>query len=228
MTYRISELVGINLIDSDTLENLGAITDIIWDKPGKKCAFVTDNGAYNVEKIVSTDGDTMNVLAPTKTDVGETLVGKFAYETSGRFLCKVGDVEVGKTLKLTKIYLENEEVYTRGRVYAVKDVMLIRAPTPPRPKRVKPKVEQIETKIATETEQQVTVVTTAIRRPVNAPWRQNRKYGDFSFLIGKMTDKTITNFQGEVMVKLGERVTHDILRQAKISGKLIELCLHTK
>ncbi|MCM1289484.1 MAG: hypothetical protein NC132_02385 [Corallococcus sp.] len=53
-----------------------------------------------------------------------------------------------------------------------------------------------------------------------------RKYGDFSFLIGKSVDKTVVNFQGEVMIKQHETITRDVLRQAKISGKLLELYLH--
>lgn len=53
-----------------------------------------------------------------------------------------------------------------------------------------------------------------------------RRYGDFSFLIGKSVDKTVVNFQGEVMIRQHETITRDILRQAKISGKLLELYLH--
>ena len=220
--YKFSELVGTNLIDANTQQELGAITNIVWDKPSGKCALVTDNGAYSAEKIISADGTTVTVIAASKTDVGETLTGKFAFETSGSYLCKVSDVEFGNTLKLSKVHLEDNTVYNRGRILAVKDVLLIRAPTPPRPKKTVAKTT--DTEVAVE---QPVVTATTIRTP-NTPWHKNRKYGDFSFLIGKVTDKTITNFQGEVMVKLGERVTHTILRQAKISGKLIELCLHTK
>ncbi len=53
-----------------------------------------------------------------------------------------------------------------------------------------------------------------------------RAYGDFNFLIGKTVDKTVVNFQGEVMIRQHETVTKDILRQAKVSGKLLELYLH--
>lgn len=59
--------------------------------------------------------------------------------------------------------------------------------------------------------------------------RQIRKrYGNFNFLLGKVVDKTIVNFQGEVMIKKNESVTKEVLRQAKISGKLIELYLHVE
>ena len=225
--YKISELVGIKLIDTNTEQDLGAIQDVIWDKPSRTCALVTDGGTFTAEKIVSSDGDVLNVIGAVETDVGETLIEKVAYETTGRTLGKVEDVEFGKTLKLAKVYLDDQSEYRRGRLVAVKDVLIIRAPTPPRPKKVKPIEAPAVANTTAATEQNVVVANFA-KQITNAPWNQNRKYGDFSFLIGKMTDKTITNFQGEVMVKHGERVTHDILRQAKISGKLIELCLHTK
>lgn len=55
-----------------------------------------------------------------------------------------------------------------------------------------------------------------------------KSYGDFSFLLGRKVDKTIVNFQGEVMIKATRKITKSVLKQAKISGKLIELCLHCK
>ena len=226
--YKFSEIVGINLIDTDKSEELGAIKDVIWDKLSGKCAFLTDNGAYTAEKIVFTDGETMNIVAATQTDVGETLVEKVAYETTGKCLGKVADLELGKTMKLFKVYLEDETDYRRGRICGVKDVLILRAPTPPRPKKEKVKTTVAPTAAEDATASEQPIFVTDFTKRASGPWKQNRKYGDFSFLIGKVTDKTITNFQGEVMVKLGERVTADILRQAKISGKLIELCLHTK
>ena len=105
--YKLSELVGIRLIDTNN-EDLGEIKDVIWDKPSGKCAFVTDDGAYTADKIVGTDGTTMDVVAATKTDVGETLVDKVAYENTGKYLGKVADVELGNTMKLFKVYLEGD------------------------------------------------------------------------------------------------------------------------
>lgn len=64
------------------------------------------------------------------------------------------------------------------------------------------------------------------RRVTAREKNMRRKYGDFSFLIGKSVDKTMFNFQGEVMIKQHEIITTEVLRQAKIAGKLLELYLH--
>lgn len=215
--YKISELVGKNLIDVNSAQDFGQISDFVYDKAAGIGAFATDTGKYGAEKIFSVK-DAVSVIAAKSLDAGETFVGKVAYDTTGKYLGKIYEVEFGNTLKPSKITLLDGAEYGRGKIYAVKDVALIRAKTPASKKR-KATTPANPTQTLTDQPRKLTVKT---------HWLQNRKYGDFSFLIGKITDKNITNFQGEVMVKSGEKVTQEILRQAKISGKLIELCLHTK
>ena len=220
--FNINELVGKRLTDVKKNSDLGEIVDISWDKPSGRCVIETDEGAYTCEKVIRAN-DTVNVDASESAKKGEKLIDKLVYDTTGKLLGKVVNAEFGKTLKLAKIHLEDGSTYTKGKVYAVKDVLLIRVPLPGKVKKSPPKVSKVAVATLATPDNQ-----TSVKKSVGARWQQNRKYGDFSFLIGKVADKNITNFQGEVMIKNGERVTHDILRQAKISGKLIELCLHTK
>ena len=218
---KISELVDKNLLDVNSARDFGKIVDVSWDKQSGTCAFATVEGVFVAEKVFSVK-DAVSVVDAIAADEGERLVDKLAYDTTGKLLGKIVDVEFGNTLKLSKIYLNDDTAYNRGKIYAVKDVMLIRAKTPVRAKKYTAKLTAAES-AATDTDDR-----TSVKKSTTASWLQNRKYGDFSFLIGKVADKSITNFQGEVMIKYGERVTHDTLRQAKVSGKLIELCLHTK
>lgn len=223
--YKISEIVGKNLIDVNSTRELGKIVDVGWRKLSKTCAIRTENGVYSAENMtVKTDA---RIVDAQDTEMGETLVNKPVYDVTGEFLGKVVDAEFGKSLKLAKIYLENGTCYGRGKIYAVKDVILLRATVPASPKKAIPTDTPTNTQKVAEAEGPAES-NTSTNRSTAAPWRQNRKYGDFSFLVGKVVDKNITNFQGEVMIKYGEKVTHDVLRQAKVSGKLIELCLHTK
>ena len=217
--YKISELVGKNLLDVNSAQDFGQISDFVYDKATGLGALETDTGRYSAEKVFSVM-DAVSVIDANKMEGGEKLVGKIAYDTTGKYLGKIYEVEFGNTLKPSKITLIDGTEYSRGKIYAVKDVALIRARTPISKK-------QVNTPTAAAP-QDNTAKPKLKQKAVYSRWMQNRKYGDFSFLIGKITDKTITNFQGEVMVKNGEKVTQDVLRQAKISGKLIELCLHTK
>ena len=70
-----------------------------------------------------------------------------------------------------------------------------------------------------------TQVATAEQSQTIAP---RRKSGDFSFLVGKIVDKNLFNFLGELMIKEGEVVTREVYLRAMYFGKLTELCLHTK
>ena len=212
--YKITELVGKKLIDVNTARDLGHIRGIAWSKISGNCAIVTDEGLWTAEKIFSVK-DAVSVVNPTGGEnYTELAQDKTAYDTTGKHLGKLAEVEIGNTLKIGSVHLDDGTVFTRGKLYALGDVLLIRARTPLKPHSKPSKGKNGQTAKGKK-------LTTAL-------WLQNRRYGDFSFLIGKTVDKTITNFQGELMIKQGERVTNTILRQAKVSGKLIELCLHTK
>ena len=207
---KITELMGKKLIDVDTARDLGQIRGVAWSKAEGNCAIVTDGGRFKADSIFAVKDAVSVVKAEETTDYADLEVGKNAYDTTGKYLGTLTEVEIGNTLKIGTIRLSDGKAFSRGKLYALGDVLLIRAKTPSNKASKK-----VETKKRTA-------------KKVFAPWLQNRRYGDFSFLIGKTVDKTITNFQGELMIKQGERVTNTILRQAKVSGKLIELCLHTK
>ena len=210
--YKISDLIGKKLLDVNSAQDFGTVTGYVFDKTSGVGALVTDTDTVNAEKIFSVV-DAVSMVNATKFSDGETYLDKLAYDTTGKYLGEICDVAFSSALKLQTITLDDGEQYGRGKIYAAKDVVLIRAKTPvTKGKSAKPK----------------RVVAPPPKLTSHKNWQQNRKYGDFSFLIGKVTDKTITNFQNEVMIKQGERVNQDTLRQAKISGKLIELCLHAK
>ena len=211
--YKISELVDKNLLDVNTACDLGRVADVAWNAQSGKCALVTVRGVYDADRVFSVK-DAVSVVGATDTADQERLIDKLAYDTTGKLLGRVVDVEFGNSLKLAKIHLHDGTAYNKGKIYAVKDVMLVRARTPGKDKSTvkAPSTNEVSAP---------TVQKTASKFPM-------RKYGDFSFLVGKFADKNITNFQGELMIKNGEKVTPELLRQAKVSGKLIELCLHTK
>lgn len=218
--YKITEICGKKLIDIDTARDLGEIRGVAWSKQASSLALVTDEGQFSATKIFSVK-DAVSVVEPQAVESYTALeIDKLAYDTTGKHLGKLADVEFGNTLKLARGTLDDQTPFSRGKIYAVGDVLLIRARTPATASTKKaPAKAQGEQKAA---------VAAKSKKYTAAQWLQQRRYGDFSFLIGKIVDKTITNFQGELMIKQGERVTNTILRQAKVSGKLIELCLHTK
>ena len=219
--YKITELTGKKLIDVNTARDLGAISGIAFSKEKGICAIVTDEGRWTAEKIFSVK-DAVSVVDPTLAESHVELeLGKTAYDTTGKYLGSLSEIEFGNTLKISYAHLDDGTIVSRGKLYAVGDVLLIRARTP----ATKLAANKV---VKAQDEQTEQAEPTKSKKFTTAHWLQNRRYGDFSFLIGKTVDKNITNFQGELMIKQGGKVSKTILRQAKVSGKLIELCLHTK
>lgn len=218
----LTKLLNIRVYDEQN-NQLGFLRDVAFDKTSGKCNLLLNSGAYSADKwslrqymLILTN------CAPLDGYIGETLIDKSAYTAYGKRIGTVTDVKFNRGMKLDKIICDNEQMFTRGRLQGVGDVIIVK---PPKQKRDKPAPKKPREK--TET---VKMIVTEIqdKRPAAKANYPRRRYGDFNFLLGKIADKNITNFYGEVMIRAGDKVTSETLRQAKISGKLVELCLHTK
>ena len=199
---------------------IGKLRDMLLLKSDGKGVAVTDNGAYIADGILTGKGK-ISLVNAVKTENGAQLVDRPLYDLSGRYLGTIYDVIFGKTLKIGKITCDNGEEYGRGRICATGDIVIVK--NPPQKEKRKQVISKQANSPATEP-----MRIQSVNIAKNATYPVRRRYGDFNFLLGKAVDKNITNFYGEVMIRAGDKVTHDVLRQAKISGKLIELCLHAK
>lgn len=218
----LKQLLNCALYDENQT-NLGQINNVMFDKSSGKCLLATDRGVYCASKFRCNDkGVVASNLQLTEKNC-PSLLDKEIYNLSGKRLGTVADAIIGKTANVIKLISDNGIPYTRGRIAAIKDIILIKKQKPAQKKETR-KREQAQAR-AKEQPHVKPVEITANDRSVRSV---RRRYGDFSFLIGKTADKNIINFFGEVMIRRGETVTADVLRQAKISGKLIELCLHVK
>lgn len=205
-------------------ESLGIIKKIAIDKESKKCVLITDAGEYLADKTAV--DDVVTVCGERKvTLLGAPLsIGKAVYDTSAKYLGDLADCQLTQTLKLVSLTLDNGQKYVRSKLYATGDIIIVKPEVPLKPRKTQNKKKPF----SREREKLLPTYKTTQASGHLRDRHPQKKYGDFSFLIGKKVDKNITNFQGEIMLKYGEIITADILRQAKISGKLIELCLHVQ
>lgn len=177
----------------------------------------------------------------TEKELAAHIADKPAYNANGEEIGKVTDVTQSRKGKITSVTLDDGKSYLRGKIYALGDAVIVKVD---RPKKEKPRktdgtAKGTAAEIAEiDTENTPTEVAPTIIPEQNAPAETvvkskfapypARKYGNFSFLIGKTVDKNIVNFQGETMLHKNDVITSNVLAQAKVSGKLIELCLHSK
>lgn len=185
----------------------GAIDSVCWQK-GQPCLLKIDGKTWRADRIKAKNNKVFANLV--EDNFLPTLeIGKSVYDTDGKLLGLLQDAEITSTLKLKNIILANVKVVALSKIVANNDIITVRTDKPKKPKQPKQT-------IATEP---VDVL------PIVAP---KRKSGDFSFLVGKVVDKNIFNFLGELMIREGNVVTREVYLKARAFGKLTELCLHTK
>ena len=204
------------------------------------------------DNICVTDDDTATLQQDDSTALhpfGEISVGQRVYDVNGKFLGELENAEFTSKLVLKKLWVQDTE-FKRGQIFSVGDAVIIRAKTPKQilaqqARELRKMESEADSKAEKHAESGQTVglhnnapTVSAAAQLVAMPEgafnkraaaaQIRRRYGNFNFLLGKTADKTIVNFQGEVMIKKSEKVTKEVLRQAKISGKLIELYLHVE
>lgn len=213
----LKKLTNCNLQDENGTI-LGQPQEILFDKSSGKCLFAVNSSVYAADSI--TDYTETIITSKLHADIGAYpfIVGKTAYDASGKRLGTVTDAIIGKTAVINKLILDNGQLYGRGRISAVGEIVIIKIVKSPQQK-VKRQKKQVN--ISADVQ-----ISASENETADKAITIRRRCGDFSFLLGKTADKNITNFFGEIMIRHGDKVTVDILRQAKLSGKLIELCLH--
>lgn len=172
------------------------------------------------------NGETENFAFSPENDVWKKQQGdgvplvlfQEVFDTNGKRLGRLENVFFAKNGTLRSLVV-NGISFPKGKIACVGDVVLLKEKSPYKTMRRKAPA-------ATVTPPQISSANTTAATTERNGIR--RRYGDFSFLVGRRVDKTIVNFQGEVMIKTAEIVTAEILRQAKISGKLIEIYLHAE
>ena len=245
----LTRLLNKTVVNDNNAE-LGVVQGVALDKTSGKCMLCLDTGIYITDSVTAKKNTLIASNAQISQLDGEQLVCKDVYTADGKRVGTVIDVYFNTAMTLNKVLCNNGQMFTRRQLQGVGDVIIARLPKPSAQQKAKTdkkhnKTTSIGTKpVDTATADTATadatflnatpietMQTVVVKQDVKNQAEQKypkRRYGDFSFLIGKTADKNITNFYGEVMIRVGDKVTVAILRQAKLAGKLIELCLHSK
>ena len=251
----LADLTNKEVFENDT--PCGNNPTACYDNVSRKFALEMDGQRFWVDKIaIGEKIDIVNATKIPQREnecvaFGKIDVGQRVYDVNGKFLGELENAEFTSKLLLKKLWVTDAE-FKRNQILSVGDAIIIRAKTPRqlwlqqhktqstegKPKKTAPTATQntqtLQDNTATTPIQSTPLPSTTIpseatpATPLQPSRQIPKRYGNFNFLLGKTVDKTIVNFQGEVMIKKAEKVSKDVLRQAKISGKLIELCLHVE
>ncbi len=210
-----NKILGATLVNTIG-QIVGVVDGICWQK-GHKCVlkcgeeyFCADALSTKKKRIVGKNLQKTTALATLDSH-------KQVFDTVGKLLGKLTATIITRTLKLKSITIDNGKEYTLANMVANGDILLVKNNT-----HGKKKTTNKKTKTTALTTQNCMVNTEFVAI------MPKRKYGNFSFLLGKRVDKNIQNFLGEIIVHKGEIITQKIYLTAKRFGKLTELCLHAE
>lgn len=248
----LNELLQKDVVFDDQI--VGKLDGIYWQK-GQLCLLLVQDKTFGLDKIKVKDALIATNLHQVDAPTPMLHLDKKVYDTYGKLLGQIADAELGSTLKLKSLLLSNGTKIALSQIVANNDIVTVRANKPK--KKVAPKTALLTMDKNTQQNNvaQVNLSTTEVDKlgnystdkqtevasslPVvtaDADGENNfginiapkRKSGDFSFLVGKVVDKNIFNYLGELMIREGDVVTRNVYIKARMFGKLTELCLHTK
>ena len=198
------------VVTLDEGKNCGIITNVIFDEKltEAKGFTVFDREAMKyltlgTDKIKKCGSDA--IIIQSENDLTENIddVAKKhydVYDTRGKHLGLVYETEFDKNYKVKRIMCRGGNI-TPKRITAIsKDTILVK-PLP----NIQKSGENAE---PPPDRQRVTSIRTGV------------------FLIGRKCDKTVLDKNNEVIVRKDTAITAEVLKKARINGKLLELSLH--
>lgn len=207
------------LIGKELETDCGKVTAValLWNNCDKTCLLQAQTAEGETENFAFSPEN--NIWKKQQGGGVPLVLFQEVFDTNGKRLGRLENVFFAKNGTLRSLVV-NGISFPKGKISCVGDVILLKEKSPY-------KTAKRKTQSATTAPPKT---SSAIATPAQIIEHNGmrRRYGDFGFLVGRRVDKTIVNFQGEVMIKTAEIVTAEILRQAKISGKLLELYLHTE
>lgn len=194
-------------------KNCGIITNVMFDDKLQKATglllFDRLDGSYHcvaMEKAQKTQGDAVMIddaddVAPFDGEVVNP-VNFDVFDANGAHLGVISEVVFSKDLQVRYLLCRDRKI-TPDKVLARSNgTMVIKAAPKLRPR---PKMQPQPT-------------------PQKPPARPN--IGAGSFMLGRRCDKTLLNRFNEVIIRQNGVITADVIRQAKLNGKLLELSMH--
>lgn len=179
----LTKLLGKTIIDNDNLQ-LGTLTELRLDKPEWKCAVATASGIFSSDNL-KIDGEYIQVSNTDNNSYNILLnLGKTVYDVNGNLLGNITDIELNKSMRLVNVVVSNGEKYSRGKIRALGDVMLVKLPTEKNADKEPDRKTKKTNKTVLKKNNDLVIESKSAKALPQQPYPNKRKYGDFSFFAG--------------------------------------------
>lgn len=255
--YKISELISLPIISIYESKQLGIISNILFDYKLKKCkyAVVTDDNDCILNVIKITDifkigkecvfikNKTKIQLESNCTKELENLqnpINLHTYNLDGEHLGICTDIIINDKFNIEELIINAGKQISIERVFNIGEIILINNDKLSINQfKPKPKFEKLDIIKITNNDQKVVILENNPQEQDNTKKsiistlskdieNQNTKIiTDFRFLIGRVLNKDIIAFNGEILAKQGTTINKEIVNKASNYGKLVEIARYS-
>lgn len=234
----LNNLLGKNVISVYNCEIFGTVNKIYLSSR-YKCVYLGithDNIEYSLStnhiSSISNDcimiaNNTLPIMASNLSRELDNLIPNpypMVYTSRGIYCGKVKNITFDNKYNMVEIVLDNEDVYTKDKILSMSsDVCILRSSKRDTVSKYKPRQILIDnSKIANIP---VKALDTNINNIPSIKPTTIAKVSitDTSMLLNRVVQRRIIAINGEVIARENSKITKDMIRMARINGKLYEL-----
>jgi len=147
------------------------------------------------------------------------------YTSTGKSCGKLKSVILDDKYNLQYIVLENNENILKDRILRInKDICILKSNEKESVSKYKPKkIPSGNIKNSIVTIQKDFITDKSDVKPVETKMSNKISIADTSLLLGRITTKQIVAINGEIIARDKAKITKEIIKKARINGKLYEL-----
>ena len=236
----LNKIINKPVISLYNCQCLGLVSNCYVSKKWK-CKYIeitNNNVQYIIEtsKLLSYDNDSiiirnsaiLNLKESVELQLNQcsTLLNLDIYSTSGRMLGKINNIIFDTKYNIVSVKTDKDIELAKNSFFNISNqILLVKEPnTNIKISNCKPKsfptAKSPYSKISVNIESETILESTP---PKQNPIINKPTISDTSILIDRTSTKPIISNNGEVICRANARITHDIVKKARVFGKLFEL-----
>lgn len=243
---KISDIISTPVISLFESDYLGIIYNIMFDNKQRKCkyafilnekenlpAIVKFNDFYKIgnDCIFIKNKASLDIETNYEKEIEECSnpINLKVYNLEGNFLGISHDITIDNNYNISEILLNNGTIINNNDIINIGKSVILISNTNTNISKFKPK-QKIIKDIGPEKNVIILNKFVESKPEMNIQEKsiQNNKIiTDFRFLVGRILNKDIVAFNGDIIAKTGSTITKEIVNKASSYGKLVEIARYS-
>lgn len=248
--YKISEIISIPIISIYECDFQGIVYNVMFDTKLKKCKFLCVlnenegvNKSLNISDIYQIGKDCIfiknNSIIDLKCNndnefsIYTSLLNLPVYNFNGKSLGTCTDITIDKKFSIKSLHLNSGQIINIENIVNLGKTAILVSLNNVNINKFKPK-QKLQTNLKPR-EDKVIILSELNSSNYPSPQKEeiknnnnNKIITDFKFLIGRLIEKDIIAFNGELIAKKNTTISKEIVNKASMYGKLAEITRFSK